>query len=181
MIDRKTYSIDEFLDEIKDRARKDDRGYLAKLRRGLSPATEAQAWPIIARQKFDFTNQVKRRVWTMVGAWAALLISDGCYTDSYTSLGSVLRKLLGEHPSDGQQRSYDAKLRRLMDSSDIGELCDLVSEIVRMASQKRVEVNCRMLFWEIYNWDNIEKREGVRIRWTRDFYSIFDKKEDDNG
>lgn len=181
MAEEKRYAIDDFLDAI--RSERDDRGYLARLRRGLSENTEDQAWGILAAQRFDFTDGVKRKIWATVGGLAATLLPDGLMaTEGFATLGAVLKCLMHADgkPDESRRLSYEGKLRRLLNCSSATELCDLVVAIVRMADAKGVTVNCRQLYFDLNGWDDCEKREKTRVQWTKDFYR-FEKENDTEG
>jgi len=174
--ERKQYAIDALLAEIF--ARSEDRGFLAELRRGLNPSTEEQSWPHIAKYaSLVFDDESRRRVCAVVGALAATLVPDGLCTDGYASIGVVMRKIKEGEPSLGESgiKSYETKFRRLLNSPTTLDLCDLVSEVGRNAARKRVVVNCRSLFWDLWKWDDAEAREKIRVRWARDFYGVFER------
>ena len=167
----KRFAIDDLLDEVK--AHHDDRGYLARLKRGLADGTEDQAWGILATQKFDFSNAVKRKVWATVGGLSAVLVDAGLLrTEGRENLGAVMRHLMNVDgkADESRRRTYEAKLRRLLNCTDAVELCDMVVGVVRQAEAKGVAVNCRQLYFDLNGWDDPDKREKSRVRWAQAFY-----------
>lgn len=165
------YPIDDFLEEI--RARREDRGFLSRLRRGLVPATEDRAWGILAVQGFNFSDPVKRKVWQTVGAVAAQMVADNALVvEGWTNLGSVLRALawVNGKPSESTARTYDTKLRRLLNCSSTEELCDLAVGVCRMAAAKGVPVNCRQLYFDLNGWNDPDRREKTRVNWAIQYH-----------
>ena len=182
MSDEKKYPIDEFLSEIAEAAKRDERGFLAELRAGLNENSQERAWPIIARQGFNFTDGVRRRVWLTVGGLAAMLAPTGLMSSSWASMGAVMRKIKDGDSNNGESgiKSCEAKFRRLLNCSNSEELCELVVQVVRTAERKGVAVNCHQLFWDLVKWEDEESREKTRLRWTRDFYGVNQKTEEDS-
>lgn len=174
----KRFAIDDFLDEVKVHC--DDRGYLARLKRGLADGTEDQAWSTLAVQHFDFSNAVKRKVWATVGGLSATLMDAGLLkTEGWENMGTVMRHIMNADgkADESRIRTYEAKLRRLLNGSSTVELCDLVVGIVRLAEAKGVAVNCRQLYFDLNGWDDLEKREKIRVRWAQDFYRVEQEKD----
>lgn len=179
MGDEKNYPIDGLLAEIASAAARDDRGFLAELRSGLNENVQEKAWPIIARQRFRFTDAVERKIWLTVGGLAALLAPAKLNVTGWASLGAVMRRIKegDSNKSDSGLQSYEAKFRRVLNCPDSDELCDVVIGIVRTAERKSVGVDCRQLFWDLRNWNDEARREEIRLRWTRDFYGAFERQE----
>jgi len=163
-------TIDAFLERILSAATRDDRGYLATLRRGLSDTTQEQAWPLVIPWCARFEDVANRKIWCTIGGVAALLFPAKLGIETYASLGSVMRKLAtGTAVQDGIL-SYEAKFRRILNSPDAVDLCNLVVGIVRTAERKGIPINCKSLFWDLLSWIDHNKREDVRVRWAQDFY-----------
>lgn len=167
----KRYTIDDFLDEVKEH--RDDRGYLAHLKRGLATGTEDQAWSILAAQRFDFTDAVKRKIWAVVGGLSASLVNDGLLrTEGWDGMGTVLRHIMNAEgrPDENRTKNYETRLRRLLNCTDSAELCKMIVGVVQLAQSKVVPVNCRQLYFDLNGWDDPKKREAIRVRWASDFY-----------
>ena len=171
--EHKRFAIDDFLDEVK--AHRDDRGYLARLKRGLADSTEDQAWGILAVQYFNFSDALKRKVWATVGGLAATLMDAGLLkTEGWENMGTVMRHIMNADGKADESRvkTYETKLRRLLNCTSTVELCELVVGVVRMAESMGVAVNCRQLYFDLNGWDDPEKREKSRVRWAQDFYRV---------
>lgn len=180
----KKYPIDGLLAEISAAAKRKDRGFLAELRSGLNENTQEKAWPIIAGHCRRFTDSAERKIWLTVGGLVALLAPAGLNVATWSSIGTVMRKIKDGDPNKGENavKSYEAKFRRILNCHDSDELCDVIINVVRMAERKGVGVNCGQLFWDLQKWNVESKREDVRVKWTSDFYGVFEKREnaDDN-
>ena len=166
-------TIDDFLDEVK--AHRDDRGFLARLKRGLAEGTEDQAWGILAVQHFDFSNAAKRRVWSVIGGLAANLVDAGLLkTEGRENMGTVMRLVMHADgkADESRMKTYETKLRRLLNCDSTVELCDLVIGVVRLAEAKGVAVNCRQLYFDLNGWDEPVKREKYRVSWAQNFYRV---------
>lgn len=163
-------AIEGFLKKICEAAAKDDRGYLATLRRGLSDTTQEQAWPLVAPWCPRFDDETSRKIWCTIGGAAALLCAAGIDTDTYASLGSVMRQIALGTKQQNPILSFEPKFRRILNSPDSIDLCNLVVGVVRTAERKDIRINCLALFWHLVQWNDSEQRERIRIQWACDFY-----------
>lgn len=172
------WPIDRFLREVAAAAARDDRGCLAELRRGLSPATEDQAWEHLIRFCADFEDEGHRTVWCTIGGLAALLVPDGlAANEPWHNLGTTMRALAkgtGENDETKALKSFEPKFRRLLSCGDAVSLCGMVVGIGRTASAKSVPVNLRTLFWDLWNWDDPERRDGIRLKWAKQYFRVFE-------
>lgn len=175
--------IDDLLKEVKDR--ENDLGFLAELRRGLSPTTREQCWPHIIRfAKSGFDDDIRRTVWCAIGGLAALIIPKGFVTDNEKdNLGSTLQRVAFKSlpnenaPRDEKEKAlknFSPRLQRILDETDTIALCEMVIRVVRMAFNKEVSVNLRNLYLNLCTWNDPEQREKTRLRWTRQYYTVFE-------
>ena len=182
MNEQTDYPIDFFLKKVKQAAEKDDRGYLAELRRGLSETTQDQAWEHLIPYCTDFdTNAAHRAVWCTVGGLAALLVPDGLVSsERWNNLGTTMRTIAkgGEGDEAKALKSFEPKFRRLLSCGDVVSLCELVVGIGRTADVKDVPVNLRALFWDLWDWDDPDKREDIRLKWAKQYYRVFEPRSD---
>ena len=182
MDEQKDYPIDRFLREVERAVAKDDRGYLAELRRGLSETTQERAWEHLIPYCGDFdTDAAHRTVWCAVGGLAALLVPDGLVSNEpWSNLGTTMRSIAkgGEDDEAGALKSFEPKFRRILSCGDAVSLCELVVGIGRTAAVKGVPVNLRALFWDLWNWDDSDKREDVRLKWAKQYYRVFEPRSD---
>ena len=168
MDEKKDYPIDRFLRDVVQAVAKDDRGYLAELRRGLGETTQDQAWEHLIPYCSDFdTDAAHRAAWCTVGGLAALLTPCGLVSNEpWNNLGTTMRTIAkgGEGDEANALKSFEPKFRRLLSCGDTVSLCELVVGIGRTADVKGVPVNPRALFWDLWNWDDPDKREEVRLK-----------------
>ena len=61
MDEKKDYPIDRFLRDVAQAVARDDRGYLAELRRGLGGTTQDQAWEHLIPYCSDFDTDAAHR------------------------------------------------------------------------------------------------------------------------
>ena len=182
MNEPKDYPIDRFLQWVAEVVRKDDRGTLAELRRGMSPTTQDQAWEhLIPFCKSDFDDEASRAVWCSVGGLAAMLFPDNLVSAAaWSNLGTTMRALAkGTDQGDETKalKSFEPKFRRLLSCADTISLCEMAVGIGRAAKAKGVPMNLKSLFWDIRNWDDVGKREETRLRWAKQYFGVFEPKE----
>ncbi len=185
MNEKKEWPIDRFLQWVTEIVRKDDRGTLAELRRGLSETTQDQAWEHLIPYCTDFAeNDEHRFVWCTVGGLAAILVSEDLLsTEPWNNLGTTMRAIAkgaGEVDEAKALKSFEPKFRRALSCGDTRSLCEMVVGIGRTAAVKGVRVNLKRLFWDLWNWNNPDKREGTRLQWSKQYFSVFEPKSDAN-
>ena len=172
------WPIDRFLKDVAETVRQDDRGKLAELRRGLSETTQDQAWEHLIPYCGDFDiNAAHRAIWCVVGGLAAILAPDGLLSsEPWNNLGTTMRSIAKGNEGDEAKvlKSFEPKFRRLLSCGDTVSLCELVVGIGRTAAVKGVAVNLRTLFWNLWDWDDSEKREDVRLKWAKQYYRVFE-------
>lgn len=178
----KDWPIDRFLREVASAANRDDRGYLAELRRGLSKTTEQQAWEHLIPYCSDFENEEHRVAWCTIGGLAALLIRNGLIANEpWSNLGTTMRALAkGDGGRDEAKalKSFEPKFRRALSCDDVVSLCEIVVGIVRAADVKGVPVNLKNLFWDLWNWSEPDKRDDIRLRWSKQYFRVFEPRVD---
>ena len=176
------YPIDRFLKKVAQAVARDDRGYLAELRRGLGETTQDQAWEHLISYCSDFdTDAAHRAVWCAVGGLAALLVPDGLVSNEpWNNLGTTMRAIAkgGEGDEAKALKSFEPKFRRLLSCGNTVSLCELVVGIGRTAAVKGVPVNLQALFWDLWNWDDPDKRERIRLKWAKQYYRVVEPRPD---
>lgn len=182
MDEKKDYPIDRFLRDVAQAVAREDRGYLAELRRGMSETTQDHAWEHLIPYCSDFdADATHRAVWCAIGGLAALLVPDGLVScEPWNNLGTTMRTIAkgGKGDEDETLKSFEPKFRRLLSCGDAVSLCELVVGIGRTADVKGVPVNLWALFWDMWNWDDLDKREGIRLKWAKQYYRVFEPRSD---
>lgn len=179
MIETKEYPIDRFLQWVDELARKDDRGTLAELRRGLSETTQDQAWEHLIPHSSDFAENADHRfVWCTIGGLAALLISEGLSSsEPWNNIGTTMRLLAkggGENDETKALKTFEPKFRRVLSCDDTRSLCEIVVGIGRTAVVKGISMNLKALFWDMWNWNDQDKRERIRLQWAKQYFKVIE-------
>ncbi len=188
MNETKEWPIDRFLQWVAEIVRRDDRGTLAELRRGLSETTQDQAWEHLLLHdcpQSDFADKNRRRAWCVIAGLAALLIPKGLNADAtWHNLGTTMRILALGSDGNGAEalKSFEPKFRRILSCDNSQSLCDMVVQVGKAAERKNIAMNLANLFWDIVNWDDINKRDGtehleksrvfigIRPKWAQQFW-----------
>ena len=177
MSETKEYPIDRFLQWIAELVRRDDRGTLAELRRGLSETTQDQAWEHLIPYSADFAeNDDHRFIWCTVGGLAAMLIPGGLSaSEPWENIGTAMRELAtegGENDETKALKTFEPKFRRALSCDDTHSLCEIVVGIGRTAVVKGIPVNLKVLFWDLWNWSDPDKREKIRLQWAKQYFRV---------
>lgn len=144
--------------------RREDRGFMADLRRGFNADTEHRAWPHVAPW-CDLTNDRQRAIHTTVMAGFASHpehAEDG-------NLGVTLRRIaIGDGGESGLQ-SFEARFRRLLTCDTAEEAARQAGYVIRAAAAKGVPVDYVALFKDLTYWGGPDNR--VKLRWARGYWS----------
>jgi CRISPR type I-E-associated protein CasB/Cse2 len=140
---------------------RDDRGAMAGLRRGLSPATEDRAWPWIARW-CDITNERQRTIHVAVAAAFATHPESA----GQSNMGAVMRDIAQRNQKgDDGLKTFEAHFRRFLNCHSAQEVCERLPGIVRMAKQQNIPIDYRQLFLDLCYWG-----DRVKIRWAAAYW-----------
>ena len=143
-----------------------DRGKRAALRRGLSPATVMDAWPVIASLGGDI-GQPGESVCVDI---AALFASHP--KESYDrNFGETCRRIA---QGDGKEiaDSFERRFRRLLACDDVANVTGQLRSWVRLAASKGVGVNYESLMNDLLWWNRSADR--TRVEWARSFWQSGD-------
>lgn len=154
-------------------ALREDRGAMANLRRGFSPATEDRAWPWIARW-CDLTKDHQRLIYTAVAAAYATHPE----TTDQGNLGTVMRSIAqndqkrqNEQKGDDGLASFEARFRRLLACQSLEQVCQRLASVIRAATQRGVPVNYEQLFVDLWKWRYPTSRERVKVDWAAAYWT----------
>lgn len=144
------------------RAIKDDRGKMAALRRGLSDATQREAWPVIASLGADFGRIAPRIV-------SALFAEHPEEDTTAYSFGATCRRI---GTDNGREReiveSFERRFRRLLACDSDTDVAGQLKAWIRLAASRGVGVNYEQLFWDLDGWNN--RADRIKLQWARDFW-----------
>ncbi len=144
----------------------DDRGKRAALRRGLSPATVMDAWPVIASIGGDI-GQPGESVFVDIAA----LFASHSEESKDRNFGETCRRIAQD---DGKEipDSFDRRFRRLLACDDVADVAGQLRSWVRLAASRNVSVNYEGLFADLWNWPWYA--DNIRVKWARSFWQSGD-------
>jgi len=141
---------------------KQDRGALAALRRGLSPATVMAAWPVVARLGGDI-GQPGESVHVDIAA----LFATHPLESTARNFGDTCRAIATDDKG-GLIDSHERRFRRLLAADSTADLSGQLRAWVRLAASKGVGVNYESLFADLWNWRWYA--DDIRVQWARAFW-----------
>ncbi len=150
-----------FITHLQDLARRDDRGALATLRRGLAsePGQAHEMHPYVAPFLPDEPWTWRNRCYYIVAALFAVHPKSGPVGD----LGDTFRRLAQASDSESVQRRFMALLKCNRD-----DLFGHLRQAVSLAASHDVPINWDRLFRDIQYWST---EEGwVQRRWAQSFW-----------
>lgn len=165
---------ERLVSRLEEWRRNEDRGTLARLRRGLSESTRAEAWTVLG-PCFGPTAIGHPVYETVAGCFAAhpvQWIPDGdAQADMRRNFGWTYRKVrLAEPKGAERMRAEDephTRFRRLLACSSRDEICQHVRHAVRLAKSREVDVNYRRLFEDLWWWN-----ERTRVEWAKAYWDV---------
>lgn len=156
--------IDRFVGYLEGLARKEDRGALAKLRRGAGkrPGSAVDALPLVV--PFLPADPWQADAFFTVSALFGLHPEPG----GRGTMGDVFRQL-GEHES--AQKRFVALL-----NSHEDELREHLRHAVTLARSKDVPINYRQLLRDLTNWTHPDR--FVQLEWARAYWGHTDRQDE---
>lgn len=151
-----------FVGALRPLAAKHDRGALAALRRGLSPATVMDAWPVVARLGGDI-GQPGESVFVDIAA----LFATHPVESTARNFGDTCRAIARDEKG-GLIDSHERRFRRLLASDSPADLAGQLRTWVRLAAGKGVGVNYESLFADLWNWRWYA--DDIRVQWASSFW-----------
>ncbi|MDO5566402.1 MAG: type I-E CRISPR-associated protein Cse2/CasB [Planctomycetia bacterium] len=146
-----------------------DRGVLAVLRKGASPATETYAWPHLGR--FCHLNVDTERMIHQAIAAAYAIHPENDETE-FANVGSVmcqLANLSGERENNVCQ-TFDTFFRRLLTCNSVEEICERLPRIALMAKAKDVAIPWESLYWDLKTWNN--NSNEIKRKWAAKYWQV---------
>ena len=151
-----------FVGALRPLSQRNDRGSLAALRRGLSPATVMDAWPVVSRLGGDI-GPCGESVFVEIAALFAMHPTDS----SGGNFGTTCRAIAIDDQGDPVE-SYERRFRRLLASDSPVDVSGQLRAWVRIAAAKGVGVNYEALFADLWNWRWYA--DDIRVQWARAFW-----------
>ncbi len=131
---------------------KDDRGMMADLRCGFSPATAHRAWPHIAPYCQLDLDWSRIPVQTFCAAFAT--------HPKNTTTGNLGDSLKKTELSEG-------RFKRIISCDSRAELCESLPGLIRFLKAKGVPVNYRQLYLDMGWW---EGKYPPKLKWAAAFW-----------
>lgn len=161
-----TDTLNSFIGYLHELSKKDDRGALASLRRGMGqrPGSVIETAGIVERQLAIGTPEDVRNACYIVGSLFALHDQDG----GKGNMGRHFRELgePGQDPPPNVEKRFKALL-----ASDRDELPDTLRQAVTLLKSKAVPVNWFQLAQDVQSWQFEGGRERVSKNWARSFWN----------
>jgi CRISPR type I-E-associated protein CasB/Cse2 len=165
---------DQLVSQLERWHERQDRGILARLRRGLSDGTRQEAWTVLG--PWFGPIAVGCPVYeTVAGCFALHPVKwepfDDPKEEARRNFGWTFREVrLSE--KDGKKKMQDEKephtrFRRLLACSNSNEICQHVRHAIRLAKSKEKDVNYRKLFEDLWWWNDWSK-----IAWAKTYWSV---------
>ncbi len=152
-----------FVGALRPLAARQDRGALSALRRGLSPATVMDAWPVVARLGGEI-GQPGESVFVDIAALFATHPAEA----AVRNFGDTCRAIAREGNSDKLIESHERRFRRLLASDTRADLSGQLRTWIRLAAGKGAGVNYETLFADLWNWRWYA--DDIRVQWARSFW-----------
>lgn len=144
----------------------EDRGKRAALRRGLSPATVMDAWPVVASLGGDI-GQPGESVFVDIGA----LYATHPVESNARDFGETCRRIAQDSGQDLPE-SFGRRFRRLLSCNDPADVSTQLRSWVRLAATRGVGVNYEHLLADLWNWRWYS--DEIRKKWARSFWRAGD-------
>jgi CRISPR system Cascade subunit CasB len=154
-------NVYHFIDYLYTLAKKEDRGALATLRRGLGqpPGTVTEMFRYVIPHLPNDRRQ--ERACFLIAPLFALhpkIAESG-------NMGAHLARTRTEAGEEALERRFTALL-----SAHADDLAEYLRQAVSfLKSKEEIPVNWNQLFWDILNWDDEDRR--VQKEWARAFWS----------
>lgn len=141
-----------------------DRGKMASLRRGMTPATVMEAWPIVASIGGEIGMPGESAYLDVAALFASHPVerASGDFGEACQAIalaGASERKI---------PKSHERRFRRLLACSDAAELSAQVRTWIRLAASKGIGINYQSLFSDLHWWNN--SADQIKVRWARSFW-----------
>lgn len=161
----KSEEVQELADRLVTRLeqwhQRQDRGVLARLRRGLSETTRQEAWAVLG--PYFGPMAIGHPVYETVAGCFALhpIVS----APGIGGFGEMMREVMGDKMREGKE--LHTRFRRLLACSNRNEICMHVRHAIRLAKSKEVKVNYRKLFEDLWWWN-----ERTKIEWAKAYWNV---------
>lgn len=148
------------------RARSEDAGLMASLRRGLADPSSPEVHRVVQRWLSEGDPEWLESVCMIVGPLFALHHDEEGRGDPRDNMGTHFRRLA---PGKDLPPNIERRFLHLL-SSDANELGDALRQAVKLLKTNQVPVNWERLFDDVRRWSIEGARDDVRKKWARAFW-----------
>ncbi|WGD37189.1 type I-E CRISPR-associated protein Cse2/CasB [Lysinibacter sp. HNR] len=161
--------------------------HLAALRKGAyrEPWTVPDMWPFLTEVSYSSNGLVPERIKRQEWAEHTALVlygfhqqsqSESMHTNQYGhSLGRAMRQLfdVDNDPDNIMDSAMGRRVRELFFATSMPQLFRQILTFTQLftASGQNLKLNYNVLFDDLVQWQQPNKRDSVRSRWGRDFYA----------
>lgn len=156
---------DRLVGKLEQWHRDQNRGPLARLRRGLSKATQHDAWPVLGGLFGELA--VGHPVFETVGGLFALYPFETA--PAIGNFGETIREAMGEEKMREEKEPH-TRFRRLLACDSRDEICRHVRYAVRFAESKNARVNYRALFVDLWYWPG--RNDSTKVEWAKAYWNV---------
>ena len=138
-----------------------NRGPLARLRRGLSETTRHEASFVLGRLFGELA--VNHPVFETVAGCFALYPFEK--PPSMGNFGATMRQTMPQEKMRDENEPH-TRFRRLLACDSRDDICQHVRHVVRLAKSKDALMNYRQLFMDLWWWNDRTKVEWAKTYWS---------------
>lgn len=142
-----------------------NRGPLARLRRGLTSATQRDAWPVLGRLFGEIA--VDHPVFETVAGCFALYPFENA--QPIGNFGETMRQTIPDEKMRDEKEPH-TRFRRLLACDSRDEICQHVRYAVRLAKSQDAPVNYRQLFFDLWWWPGWNDR--IKAEWAKAYWNV---------
>ena len=92
------------------------------------------------------------------------------HTDNPVSVGNAARQLKNALGDANADERMIKKLRSVVSANDVQGFSQHLRCMIKMLADKKIRMNYAMLAKDIYEWQFLESRNSVNLRWGQDYY-----------
>lgn len=152
-----------FVETVLERCAK-DKGMAAKLRRADNPATEYQSWELLGWFGVDLEKDYERLPFVTM---AAAIAKSKAERNGTLPLGKAIAGCYDDGKDSAQAK---AKLRRLLASSDMAELCRILRPVLTLISSKVGQPLDYVRLLRQLRFFTYESGHRTKAQWAQEFY-----------
>ncbi len=153
-----------FVEYIISRSQSDN-GIRAAIKRADNPATEYQSWEVLAGFHVDLEHENQRLPYATI---AAAIARSKIEKNGTVKIGAAIARCYDDGNQSDQAK---AKLRRLLASDSVPEVCRILRPLFSLIEAKGgLTLNYAQLLDDLLWFGHEESQLRIKARWAQDFY-----------